>query len=835
MMVIIPLIAMPAAAQETGGVERTAGGVQIDFQGADMRVVVAALAEAAGLNLVYADLPSRPVTLRTGAPVPVERLRVYLESLLRAHDLRLQEEEGGLLRVVGSGEAAAGPSVPGGTMGPVQPGGPVRVFVHPLRHAPADDLARSIGALYGISDGGGGFRGREERPTSLTQELRGQRYNDTAVPEGSDPSAVRDGMDAMLEGPVQIVPDMRTNSLLIRATEADYATLSEAINQLDTRPLQVLIEVLVAEVRRDRTLNTGVSVRVANQLDRESGVIIGGELAGTTNGDVVLRVLQLGAVRADVVLSALSSSGQVTVLSRPVVMAQNNEEARILVGTERPFIQISRSLPTDGGARDQVVQYREVGTQLTIRPTINPDGYVTLAVLQEVSSATPETQFGAPVISTREAETRLLVKDGHTVVIGGLVDTQRSRGSSGIPYLREIPGIGRLFGSHSMRTDVTELFLFMIPHVLKTDDDVDAATQLVRDRAERLNRALPDSLPLFWRPQGDTIYLLPDTLTPPASAATPATAQPTPPPVPASTPDIAFVPAPHGTSDRVSRRGRRGKGRGRRDRTRRSASYRRLASPLSRAVCGGEAGRGGCRRMQPRALRSAEPGVESRHDGRHRTAPGTPPLPRPLSPAAREKGENSTAPGQTLRVLMLAEALRKFRLASPLSRAVCGGEAGRGGCQPTRPRSLRSAGFTLVEMLVVLMMIGVMAMTVAPALRRPDERGASPSADALAAAMARARLQAVTRAVPVSVDVDLAAGLWAAVAHPADRPVDTTDAGVLPLSSDTRLSGGDGRTAQVAFDGLGRARADRLAVRDAEGTQEIVVDAWTGAARVRPR
>jgi Tfp pilus assembly protein FimT len=138
-------------------------------------------------------------------------------------------------------------------------------------------------------------------------------------------------------------------------------------------------------------------------------------------------------------------------------------------------------------------------------------------------------------------------------------------------------------------------------------------------------------------------------------------------------------------------------------------------------------------------------------------------------------------------------------------------------------------------MLVVLMMIGVMAMTVAPALRRPDERGASPSADVLAAAMARARLQAVTRAVPVSVDVDLAVGMWAAVAHPADRPVDTTDAGVLPLSSDTRLSGGDGTTARVAFDGLGRARADRLAVSDGEGAQEIVVDAWTGAARVRPR
>ncbi len=526
MTIVLALAAAPARAQEPAGIARTAGGVQIDFQGADMRIVVAALAEAAGLNLVYADLPSRPVTLRTGSPVPVERLRVYLESLLRAHNLRLEEEEGGLLRVVGTDASGGAANVQqAAALGPVQPGGPVRVFVHPLRHAPADDLARSLGALYGIGEGAG-LSDRQDRPTSLTEELRGQRYNDAPAENAPVADPRRTGLNASLQGPVQIVPDMRTNSLLIRATPGDYATLRDAITQLDTRPLQVLIEVLVAEVRRDRNLTTGVSIRVPNQRDNQSGAIIGGELGGPSTGDIVLRVLELGAVRADVVLSALSASGTVTVLSRPVVMAQNNEEARLLVGTERPFIQISRSLPTDGAARDQVVQYREVGTQLTIRPTINPDGYVTLAVLQEVSSATPETQFGAPIISTREAETRLLVKDGHTVVIGGLVDQQRSRGSSGIPYLREIPVIGRLFGTTTERTDVTELFLFMIPHVLRTDEDLDQATELVRERARRLDRVLPDSIPLFWRPAGDTIYLLPDTISPPA--AVPAGTQPAP-------------------------------------------------------------------------------------------------------------------------------------------------------------------------------------------------------------------------------------------------------------------------------------------------------------------
>jgi prepilin-type N-terminal cleavage/methylation domain-containing protein len=852
-MTIVLALAAPVAAQEPEGIARTAGGVQIDFQGADMRIVVAALAEAAGLNLVYADLPSRPVTLRTGAPVPLERLRVYLESLLRAHNLRLEEEEGGLLRVVASDAASGGPAnvQQAAALGPVQPGGPARVFVHPLRHAPAEDLARTLGALYGIGEGGGG--GYEEGPTSLTEELRGQSYN--AVPAGNaaaDPR--RAGVNASLQGPVQIVADMRTNSLLIRATPADYATLRDAITQLDTRPLQVLIEVLVAEVRRDRSLTTGVSVRVANQRDNQTGTIIGGELAGPSTGDVVLRVLELGAVRADVVLTALSASGTVTVLSRPVVMAQNNEEARILVGTERPFIQISRALPTDGVIRDQVVQYREVGTQLTIRPTINPDGYVTLAVLQEVSSATPETQFGAPIISTREAETRLLVKDGHTVVIGGLVDQQRSRGSSGIPYLREIPVIGRLFGTTTERTDVTELFLFMIPHVLRTDDEVDQATELVRERAERLDRVLPDSIPLFWRPAGDTIYLLPDTISPPAAVPVPASPQlaPTQPTAtqpaltqPSASPAPASPPDPPPTRPDVALRvePRRGSRHGRMKRRRVGRpspppglllvprnGWRPLPQPRGR---GWRRGSGGSRN----AIEFSPLREERAGRGRGRGARGAAAVPVPCRTPAFSRPKFNLPQGFGGRCEPERAEGARLGLAtcdeggsSPLS-----ARNERGGAGGGAPRPRRRSGFTLVEMLVVLMMIGAGAMVVAPALRRPDERGASPSADALAAAIGKARLAAVTRAVPVMVEVDVAGGRWTTVAQPADRRSDTVDAGALPLSPDTRLAGGDGAFAMVVFDGLGRARADRITVSDRGGAQEIEVDAWTGAARVRPR
>jgi general secretion pathway protein D len=203
----------------------------------------------------------------------------------------------------------------------------------------------------------------------------------------------------------------------------------------------------------------------------------------------------VGGVRADVVLRALAANSEVSILSRPLVVARNNEEARILVGSERPFIQLFRSLPTDAAVRDQVVQYRNVGTQLTIRPTINPDGYVSLAVLQEVSSATAETQFGAPVISTREARTELLVKDGRTVVLGGLVDQQRERAQSGVPVLKDIPLLGWLFRSTQQRRNTTELFLFLTPHVIRTDEEYEDMTRRLRSRNDEIRRAPAAAIP----------------------------------------------------------------------------------------------------------------------------------------------------------------------------------------------------------------------------------------------------------------------------------------------------------------------------------------------------
>lgn len=480
-------------AQQTKGLISSANGVEFNFQDVDLRVVLSALGEAAGMNVMFSSVPSRTVTLRTSRPVPVPEVRSYFESLVRANGMGMTQD-GGLVRVNGEGARMEVLGDGGGGGGSRSGAATPRLFVYPLRHAQAEALAQTLTSLFGLGSSASGAENASPN-RSLSEELRGTRIPSGSAgetPAARPPEPLQlaarsqlDGPIAGLQGHVQIVPDSRTNSLLLRAAPADYETMKAAIQQLDARPMQVMIEVLIAEVRRDKQDSPGLTASLPTQALGLGAATVAGALTGGGAGDLAVKVFNLGGVKADVALNLLASSSNVTILSRPVVLAQNNQEARIMVGSERPFIQLFRSLPTDAAVRDQVVQYRDVGTQLTIRPTINPDGYVTMSVLQQVSNATAETQFGAPVISTREAKTQLMIRNNQTVVIGGLIDHQRETTSSGVPILKDLPLVGGLFRSAAQqRTNVTEMFIFITPHVLKTDQDLDTITQDVQNNTQ---------------------------------------------------------------------------------------------------------------------------------------------------------------------------------------------------------------------------------------------------------------------------------------------------------------------------------------------------------------
>jgi general secretion pathway protein D len=474
--------------------------VNLDFQDLDLAYVLSALATAAGINVLYHDLPQKPITLRTAQPIPRSEIPALIRSIAAANRVAVVEE-GNFMRFVGTGDFEQDPR---------------QIYFYRLRHARAAVLSQTLSALFGQGGGGGG--GGTGLPPTLGQQLRELQAPPAVVQQTPQGIVIQGGPG--FTGTVLIVPDEVTNTLLIRATPGDWAIIEQAVQGLDLRPLQVVIEVVIAEVRRSEALDVGTSFRAVRETEGGFGVVELPPSPLTPPDALTVTVAHFGDVDIEATLAALAADGDVRIRSRPVVLAQNNQQARILVGSQQPFVQFSQLVPGDPtGTPFQTVQYREVGTVLTILPTINEDGYVNLAVSQEVSSATAETQFGAPVISTREAETQLLARNGQTVVLGGLIDEQVDKVNSGIPFLKDIPLLGLLFGSIRERTANSELFLFLTPYIVSSDEDADAFRQRLEEQRDMLAPFLPTE-PIT------PPVIVPDTLAPPPPPPVPDTLNP---------------------------------------------------------------------------------------------------------------------------------------------------------------------------------------------------------------------------------------------------------------------------------------------------------------------
>jgi general secretion pathway protein D len=378
----------------------------------------------------------------------------------------------------------------------------LRTYVYPLKHASAVELASTLGQVFGAAVAAPGERARVQalEDRSLSSELetfrrreieavkqRAQMPPPSVAP--SAPAATPTGAEstgAGLVGQTMIVPDQATNSLVIRTAPPNFPVLQETIDGLDVRPPEVLLEVLIVEVTLDRATQYGVNWQL---FDTKNNVTAGFGPQSFTDSALSaaqglgLRVIHLARVDVRAILQALSTRNNVHVLSTPRVLALNNEQARILVGSEVPFNSTTQTGLNVVVA--QTVEFRKVGTQLTIIPTVNQDGYVTFRILQEVSALTNQTiqaALNAPVISTREAETSAIVKSGNTVIIGGLIGESRQLTQSGVPILQDIPLLGGLFRSRATDRSRTELAIFVTPHVVFNDEQADSLLQREREQ-----------------------------------------------------------------------------------------------------------------------------------------------------------------------------------------------------------------------------------------------------------------------------------------------------------------------------------------------------------------
>jgi len=283
----------------------------------------------------------------------------------------------------------------------------------------------------------------------------------------------------------RIVSDPNRNILLFHGSGKEWAAILDVIKELDKPVPSVLIEVLIAEITLTNDEGAGFEFSFQGMLDKYG--ISGGTLGalGLKAKGLSLRAYNnLGQTRA--ALNFFFEESRVAIRSRPSVMVKSGESANIDVGNEIPVISAIADTGVQVGGSSNVLQqvtYRKTGVQLEITPVVQANGLVDLDISQQFSEARPNAGTsidGSPTILNRQLTTALTLKDGGSVLMGGLISNNQSDGRGGIPVIGRLPWVGRLFSSQNLLTDRTELAILVIPYVVADHQEGQDLTEAIR-------------------------------------------------------------------------------------------------------------------------------------------------------------------------------------------------------------------------------------------------------------------------------------------------------------------------------------------------------------------
>ena len=267
---------------------------------------------------------------------------------------------------------------------------------------------------------------------------------------------------------IKIIAAEDTNSLLISATPVQYAKIEHALSNLDKPPLQVLIEVTIMDVQLTGSFSYGMQWFLEHGDANSGGSAIIGDALNFARTFSYSSVRSGGDVRS--ILGLLAADGKVDVLSSPSVLVRNNRNASIRVGDQQP---ISKAvLNEDGSTIATSVEYRDTGILLEIQPSITSSGTINVDLTQEVIDVGDiDTATGQRTFLNRNLSTTVSVNNGETIILGGLIRTNQANSKSGVPWLRDIPILGFLFGQ-TVTSDVrTELLIMLTPRIIRNPDE----------------------------------------------------------------------------------------------------------------------------------------------------------------------------------------------------------------------------------------------------------------------------------------------------------------------------------------------------------------------------
>lgn len=331
-----------------------------------------------------------------------------------------------------------------------------RIF--PLKYATADDLADVLNRL---------FRGETRRGGSFWDMIYGG-FGSRNQDQGGPLEQLKS---------ITVVAEEKTNSLLITGPPQTFSAIENLITKLDQRTPQVYIEVAIVDVTLDDDTKFGIEWTWTSNNTTADGTpketaSTGFDLTKATTG------LKYSVISDNLkaLLHALETRSNVKVYSTPRVTTADNVEATISIGQDVPYVTSERE--TYGGNVERSVDFKNVAVELVVTPHVNGEsGTIALDVLQTINEIVGrEPELNAPIVANRRAETSILVRDGQTIVIGGIIKENKERVTNAVPIISRIPLIGELFKSREWRNTKSELMVFLTPHVLQDDSAVDQLT-----------------------------------------------------------------------------------------------------------------------------------------------------------------------------------------------------------------------------------------------------------------------------------------------------------------------------------------------------------------------
>lgn len=379
-----------------------------------------------------------------------------------------------------------------------------QLFVYPVQNGSAAHLASVLNGLFG---GGAGGVTQTATDSGVAPGLRPLTTGSTGG-TGAFGSAAGAGLDASrnaartgsgsagvggitslsLASGVRIIADNLNNAILVYGSRGEYEKINAALKRLDVPLTQVRIEASIIEVSLTDDLQYGLQWLFTDQRGSWTGA--GGlDVMGAIAGGFSY-TLRNPAGQVQLVLKALAEKSLIKVISSPSLMVLDNHTASISVGNQQP-VRTSQTV-TDGGNVTNAIQYKDTGVSLSVTPSVTAGDMVTMQINQAVTDVGPEDlPTGQRSFLQRQIASKVAVRSGETLVLGGLIRDNTTSGDNGLPYLKDVPVLGLLFGARGQNTNRTELLVVITPRVVRNDDDMRALSEEYRDRVKTLNLSLP--------------------------------------------------------------------------------------------------------------------------------------------------------------------------------------------------------------------------------------------------------------------------------------------------------------------------------------------------------